>query len=310
MRNMQQYLQSPRPSRRRGARRQTPEGRVAAAALAALLDQPRFEVLPTAGVADLVAQHLPTGRTVTVTASPTRGLEATVRLSEQLAGLGFEVVPHVAARMVTDAAELAEIVARLRAVGVEGIFVPSGDAAQAGSYPDAVSLLRALDDLGRPFTSVGITAYPESHPTISDDLTVQSMWDKHRHATEMVSNMTFDPHLVEDWLAQVRRRGVTLPLWLGLPGPVGTAQLLGVATRIGVGDSARFLIKHHRSVARLLRPDGFSTDTFLDRLAPALARDESRIAGLHLFTFNQVAETESWRKRLQDRLAEGGVDDL
>ena len=252
--------------------------------------------------------HVPAGRLLTVTASPGRGLQATLDTSVELAGLGYEVVPHLAARMVADAAHLSEIVDQLREAGIHRVFVPSGDAVEAGAYPDAVALLEALHALGSPFPAVGITGYPESHPTIPDDLTVQAMWDKRRYATEMVSNLTFDPQVVETWLARVRGRGVTLPVWLGVPGQVDTTKLLTVATRIGVGDSTRFLLKQPGTVARLLAPKGFDTERFLRRLAPTLARDESVVAGLHFFTFNQFAATEAWRARLLARLREGGAD--
>lgn len=281
--------------------------RAAIGALADMLEHPRFEVLPTPGTVESVATHLPHGRMVTVTASPSRGLDPTIDLAVELALLGYEAVPHLAARMVVDQVHLAEIVAHLHQAGVTRIFVPSGDADQAGAYPDAVALLQGLDELGSPFAHVGITGYPESHPTISDDLTVQAMWDKRRYATELVSNLSFDPRAVEEWLFRVRRRGVTLPLWLGVPGPVGTTRLLGIASRIGVGESTRYLLKHRRTVARLVAPGGFSTDAFLRRLAPALTRSDSVVAGLHVFTFNQVAEAEAWRARLLAQLREGGA---
>ena len=76
--------------------------------------------------------------------------------------------------------------------------MPGGDADPVGDYPDALSLLEDLTELGKPFAHVGITGYPESHPTISDDLTVQSMWDKRRYATHIVSNLTFDPDVDRD----------------------------------------------------------------------------------------------------------------
>ena len=304
MRNMK--VRTPRGTPR-AARRSAAPRRPATAALVDLLERPRFEVLPTAGTAELVAAHVPGGRMLTVTASPNRGLEPTLALSVELAARGYDAVPHLAARMVTDAAHLADIVARLQEAGITRVFVPSGDAQQAGAYPDAVALLTGLAELGSPFPHVGITGYPESHPTISDDLTVQAMWDKRRHATEMVSNLTFDPRVVETWLARVRQRGVSLPLWLGVPGRVDPTRLLGVATRIGVGDSARFLVKHRRTLARLAAPRGFDAESFLRRLAPTLARDESVVAGLHVFTFNQIAETEAWRVQLIARLHEGGA---
>ena len=305
MRNTEIHRVAPRLRR---SRRPALGRHAAAAALADLLERPRFEVLPTPGAAATVAAHVPTGRQMTVTASPGRGLEATVDVAVELAGLGYDVVPHLAARMVADAAHLTDIVERLRGAGITRIFVPSGDAPEPGDYPDAVSLLEALDAMGSPFASTGITGYPESHPTIPDDLTVQAMWDKRRYATEMVSNLTFDPQVVETWLTRVRARGVTLPVWLGVPGPVDPTKLLSVATRIGVGDSARFLLKQPRTVARLVAPRGFDAERFLLRLAPTLARDESVVAGLHFFTFNQVAATEEWRARLLARLREGGAD--
>ena len=41
-----------------------------------------------------MAEHVPAGRAVTVTASPSKGLEATLALSERLAARGYDVVPH------------------------------------------------------------------------------------------------------------------------------------------------------------------------------------------------------------------------
>ncbi|WP_432476878.1 methylenetetrahydrofolate reductase [Nocardioides sp. GXQ0305] len=296
------------PPRLRWGRRPAPARQAAAGALADLLEQPRYELLPTASATEAVVAHVPTGRLLTVTASPGRGLQATLDCAVELAGLGYEVVPHLAARMVADAAHLTEIVDRLQEAGIHRVFVPSGDATEAGAYPDAVALLEALDAMGSPFPQVGITGYPESHPTIPDDLTVQAMWDKRRYATEMVSNLAFDPQVVETWLARVRKRGVTLPVWIGVPGQVDSARMLAVATRIGVGDSTRFLLKQPRTVARLVSPGGFDPERFLRRLAPTLARDEAVVAGLHFFTFNQFAATEAWRARLLAQLREGGAD--
>src|SRR6478735_10125258 len=125
-----------------------------------LLEQARYEVLPTGTTEAKVLEHLPRDRTVTVTASPTKGLEATLDLTERLTGHGYLAVPHLAARMVRDRAELAEICDRLTGKGVTHVFVPGGDADTPGEFPDALSLLEALAELGRPFPHVGITGYP------------------------------------------------------------------------------------------------------------------------------------------------------
>ncbi|GAB6986575.1 methylenetetrahydrofolate reductase [Nocardioides pyridinolyticus] len=267
-----------------------------------LLGQARYEVLPTASTEEKVLAHVPRDVVITVTASPGKGLEATFDLSERLTGHGYTVVPHVAARMVAGRSELAEICERLTGKGISRIFVPGGDAEPAGDYPDALALLEDLADLGRPFTQVGVTGYPESHPTIHDDLTVQSMWDKRRYATHVVSNLTFDPAVIRDWVHRMRRRGITMPLLLGIPGPVDRAKLLAMATKIGVGESTRFLAKHKGTFARLAAPGGFTGERFLEKCAPTLGEPEALVEGLHVFTFNQVAETEAWRQDLLRRL--------
>jgi len=271
--------------------------------LADMVTSARYEVLPTGSIEDKVLEHLPPGRTVTVTASPAKGIEATLSLTERLSRAGYTAVPHLAARMVSGREELSEICSRLREAGVTTVFVPGGDQdPPAGSYSAALDLLEDLTVLGRPFAEVGITGYPESHPTISDDLTVQSMWDKRRHATHIVSNLSFDPEVIRSWLDRLRTRGVTMPMLLGIPGPIDRAKLLAMATRIGVGDSTRFLAKHKGTFARLAAPGGFTGERFLESCAPALARPEALVTGLHVYTFNQVAETEAWRRAYLDRL--------
>ncbi|MEO5851324.1 MAG: methylenetetrahydrofolate reductase [Nocardioides sp.] len=272
------------------------------ATLLRLLDHARYEVLPTPTIEDKVLAAVPRDVEITVTASPGKGLESTLALAERFAGHGYAVVPHLAARMVTDRAELTEIVARLREAGISRVFVPGGDASPAGDYPDALSLLEDLTALGSPFDHVGVTGYPESHPTIHDDLTVQAMWDKRRHATHIVSNLTFDPAQIKDWLHRVRLRGITLPLLLGVPGPIDRAKLLGMATKIGVGDSTRFLAKQGGLMTRLVAPGGFTGERFLTACAPTLGDPEARVEGLHVYTFNQVAETQAWRRDLVARL--------
>jgi methylenetetrahydrofolate reductase (NADPH) len=269
-----------------------------------LLTHARYEVLPTPSVEAKVLDSVPTTVPVTVTASPSMGLDRTIVMTERLTAQGYRVVPHLAARMISGRSELAELVDRLKAAGITNVFVPGGDADTVGDYPDALSMLEDLSALGSPFEDVGVAGYPESHPTIHDDLTVQSMWDKRRHATYVVSNLTFDPAVVKDWLHRMRLRGISLPLLVGMPGPVDRTKLLGMATKIGVGDSTRFLVKQKGLMTRLVAPGGFTGETFLTRCAPTLGDPEAHVPGLHVYTFNQVAETEAWRRdwlrRLED----------
>lgn len=264
-----------------------------------LLTTARFEVLPTAKVEDAILGSLPHDTTITVTASPAKGLEATLELAERLTKHGYPVVPHLAARMISGKSELAEIADRLTAQGITNVFCPAGDAdPPAGDYAGALPLLEDLSALGKPFAEVGITGYPESHPEIEDDVTVQAMWDKRKHATYIVSNMCFDPDAVQSWLRRLRRRGVELPVLIGMPGPVERAKLLGMATKIGVGQSVRFLKTHVSTLSRIAAPGGYNPEKFLEKSSRYLADPALGVRGLHLFTFNQVAQTQQWCQEL------------
>jgi methylenetetrahydrofolate reductase (NADPH) len=278
------------------------------ATLVGLLRSARYEVIPTAGVEEKVLECVPRELTVTVTASPTKGLDATLELTERLRAGGYRVVPHLSARLVRDGAHLREIVDRLRTAGIDDVFVPAGDAdPPAGRFEAALPLLVELTRLGRPFPQVGIPGYPESHPRIDDDITIQAMWDKREHATYIVSNLCFDARVLATWIARVRRRNVTLPIHLGVAGPVETTKLLAVATKIGVGESTRLLRTHPSWLTNLVRPGGYSPERLLRRVsglltAPDPTMPDPRIVAVHVYTFNQLAETERWRQRmLQER---------
>jgi methylenetetrahydrofolate reductase (NADPH) len=274
--------------------------------LDALLRDPRYEVFPAKGTEQAVLEWVPRGMTVTVTASPVKGLDATIDLAEKLAAHGYRVVPHLAARSVTGEEHLAGIVGRLKAVGCDDVFVPGGDATHpAGPFDSALPLLERLAEMGNPFGRVGITGYPESHPKIHDDITIQAMWDKRKYATYIVSNVCFDAAQLSRWIQRIRVRGVTLPLYVGLAGPAERTRLLRMAAVAGASESARFISRHPGWILRFWVPGGYSPDRLLDRGAGVLTAPDSGVVGLHLFTFNQLQQTEQWRRAALERT---GID--
>ena len=272
-------------------------------ALVAFLRSPRYEVLPTEDVEERVLAAVPREVTITVTASPRRGIDATIELAERLASNGYGVVPHISARLIRDSAHLREVLERVAAIGRNEIFVIAGDAKEAaGEFPDSVSLLTALMSEPHGLREIGVTGYPERHSFIDDDLTIQAMWDKRSIATYIVSNLCFDPRTVRKWVARVRRRGVQLPIYIGLAGVADPTKLLRISTRIGVVDSARFLRGHSNWFLRMIRPGGYDPGRFTAGLLPDLASPERKVAGLHVFTFNEIEPTERWRQATLARL--------
>ena len=178
-----------------------------------------------------------------------------------------------------------------------------GSASPAGPFDGALPLLERLTEMGRPFVRVGITGYPESHPKIHDDITIQAMWDKRRYASYIVSNVTFDAAGLGRWIGRIRARGVTLPLQVGLAGPAERGKLLKMAAVAGAAESARFITRHPGWILRFWAPGGYSPDRFLDKAAAGLTDPAAGVTGLHVFTFNQLRQTEEWRTALLSRLA-------
>ena len=275
----------------------------AASAVADLLRRPRYEVLPLEGIEDDIAARLGDDVILTVTGSPSRGLDATLELSELLARGGYTVVPHLPARQVHDQAHLDELLDRILAERIRRLFVPAGDAsAVAGAFDGAAALLAAMGDRRAEFEAIGITGYPESHHLISDDETIKAMFEKAEMATEIISQICFDAGTIADWIRKVRARGTHLPIWIGLPGIVDYSKLFRISMKIGVGESARFLGHQHGWLSRLLMRR-FNPDGIVRGLAPTAADPEARVAGFHIYTFNEIERTERWRRETLDRLA-------
>ena len=251
----------------------------------------------------MVVEHVPRNISLTVTASPGKGMPATVDLTERLAAHGFNVSPHLSARLIRDRSELAEILDRLHEAGIRSVFVVAGDVPEpAGNFEGAAALLETMAEIGHQFGKVGITGYPESHPIISDETTIQAMYDKAPYADYIISQICFDPKTISGWARWVKRRGVDLPIRVGMPGVVNRQKLVRISATIGLGESARFLLKQRNWLLKMFMPGGYSPNRLVLGLKPALADPESNLEGFHIYTFNDVEKTEAWRREMLKRV--------
>jgi methylenetetrahydrofolate reductase (NADH) len=267
------------------------------AALKRLVADAKYELIPLGTVMDKCAA-LPAGAAVTVTASPSHGMEATMDVCEALAARGHDVTPHLSAHMTRDRAHLQELLDRARAAGITKAFVVGGDTKDKGEFHDGLTLLRAMDELGHPFSEIGVPGYPEGHETIAEDVLLQALKDKQPFAAAMTTQMCFNPGAVSSWLDRMRAAGITLPLHLGVPGVAELAKLMTISARIGIADSARYLKKNRKMVGHLMKKGSFGPDVFLEALAPTLADPSADVQALHVFTFNQVQNTADWQRRM------------
>ena len=265
-------------------------------AIGRVLVDPTFELIPLKNARDQAAA-LPRGATVSVTASPGKGIEATVELTIELERAGLRAIPHLSARMIRDRAHLATILTRLQDEGIDRAFVVGGDAEEPGEFLDGLSLLRAMADLDKLPAELGCPCYPQGHPDIPDDILLQALRDKAPLVRYMTTQLCFDPRAIGSFIAARRAEGIALPVKLGIPGVAEIPKLLSISARIGVRDASKFVLKNARFVGQLLRSGGTYRPTqLLRQLAPVLADPAADVMGLHVYTFNNVAATEAWRE--------------
>lgn len=276
-----------------------------AEAMRRVLDNPIFELIPLKNALDQ-ANHLPDGATVSVTASPAKGIDATFELTEQLQDMGFKVVPHLSARNTTDRAHLERILNRLDTLDVKRVFVVGGDEKESGEFSDGLSLLVAMSDIGHDMT-VGIPSYPEGHAFIPDAALGGALVDKQPFASSMTTQMCFSGEAIADWIRNQRANGIELPVILGIPGVADRMRLLKISARIGVGDSIRFLRKNVSTAARFVKPGNSSPADLLEELGPRLDDPLMNIDGVHIYTFNSCDTTEEWRQQYLQQLTSDTV---
>src|SRR5699024_561595 len=133
--------------------------------------------------------------------------------------------------------------------------------------------------------------------------------DKIFFAGHMVTQICCPPDSIRQWLERVRGRGIHIPVYIGIPGVIERRKLLGIAMRIGLGDSTRFLKKGTSMLGQLAGAATYTPDALVDGLSELLDDPELNGAGLHINSFNQVDKTEAWRGRRRAALADVGEVD-
>jgi methylenetetrahydrofolate reductase (NADPH) len=271
----------------------------AAAHRRALTKSLTFELIPLKSLADAV-DALPEHAEVSVTCSPTKGIEETQRLTEELLSKGYQAIPHIAARMVRDQAHTVELADWCRDLGLTKAFIVGGDAPEPGDYLGAVEFLADFAPANHGLDTIGVTAYPDGHAFLSNDVLHRALHDKQRILADAGVNgycstqMCFNPDAIAKWLWTEREAGLTLPVHLGISGVVDKAKLLKMGARLGIGDSLKYLRKNVGAVVKMMTTVSYDPNDLLLPLSGEML--DRGVEGLHVFTFNQVDATNRWRQ--------------
>lgn len=273
-------------------------------ALVRALARPRYEIVPLRGALE-AAQALPEGAAVSVTCSPALGLDQSLEFAVSLtqARRDLRVIAHLAARRVRDRQHLKSVLARMAAAGLRHVFVIAGDRTdQAGAYESGFALVRDLHELRADLDTVGVPGYPEGHAFLSEAQLNEALNAKAAFADYAVTQLCFDAGLIRQWLQQRRAGGLGLPVYIGIPGALQRRRLLGIALRIGLGDSVRFVRRNGGLAGGLMGAARYVPDDLLYAMAGDFADPALGIAGVHINTFNQIEATEAWRHSFCARL--------
>lgn len=227
-----------------------------------------------------------------------------VEPAARLRRAGLVPVPHIGARHIESAAQLARFMARLvDEAGVDRVLIIGGDRAKpAGPYDSSLAVMQTdvLQKVG--ITRIAVAGFPEGNPNISEialDDTLAAKLDFARsHGLEfsIVTQFCFKAEPILAWLTHIRSRGIDIPIRVGLAGPAGLVTLVRYAVRCGVGNSLHVLTEHP-SFAKLLTEKG--PEPIIRDLA-ASAEPESKkplpagVVGLHFYVFGGFNKTLDW----------------
>ena len=226
---------------------------------------------------------------------------AQVTAARRLRELGYEPVPHLAARRLTTVAALEDHVAALAGeAGVADMLVVGGGAARpAGSFASSLSVLETglLDRYA--IREVGVAGHPEGSPDFPESVAVeilrlkQAFGERTGVNLRIVTQFGFDADRAIAWAAGLGEHGIDLPVHLGVAGPAKLTTLLKYAAMCGVGNSIGFLRKRALSLGALASNQ--SPETVVGPIeAHWRANPGSPIEQIHVFPFGGIEKAAEW----------------
>lgn len=245
---------------------------------------------PTANEIASLAAILPPGTQVYLTAIPDTDPQSQIEAAARLRRAGLEPVAHIAARRLTGAVQLNELLSGLRGeADMKRLLIIGGDVDTSGPFTDALTVIQRGSLREHGFEDIGISGYPEGHPKIPLPRIEAALDQKIAAArvaglrVSIVSQFSFSGDHIVAWLRQLRACGITVPVKVGMAGPASVAGLMRYAKRCGVAASLRGLMAGTgRGLIGHAGPD--------DVIATLEAAGDLN-AGPHYFSFGGAVET-------------------
>jgi len=197
--------------------------------------------------------------------------------AKELVQNGFNPVPHFPARSIKNLNELKDYVSMCKDFGVKQALVIGGSTEPTGDYHCS---LQILDSGLFEGWKIGIAGHPDGSPDISDSDLEKSMKDKMPFADYIVTQWLLDSQSIAKFISKQ-----TLPVHVGITGPLKISSLLKFASIVGAKNSLNFLKSNATKAVDLLKPK--DPNDLIENL-------KKLTENFHIYTFGGLKETNKW----------------
>ena len=189
---------------------------------------------------------LPKLNDVYITMLPGNDYREVANKAKELVQSGFNPIPHFPARSIKNLDELKNYVGMCKDFGVKQALVIGGSAKPIGDYHCSLQILETGLFQGM---KIGIAGHPDGSPDISDSDLEKAMKDKMPFADYIVTQWLLDTKAISDFISKQ-----SLPVHVGITGPLKISSLLKFASIVGAKNSLNFLKSNATRAVDLLRP--------------------------------------------------------
>ena len=221
--------------------------------------------------------ELPKLKDVYITMLPGDDYKGVANKAAELTKSGFNPVPHFPARSIKNQNELKDFVNRCKDGGVKQALVIGGSAQPIGDFHCSLQLLETGLFEG---WKIGIAGHPDGSPDISDKDLEKAMNDKKPYADYIITQWCLDVEPISAFLSKQ-----TLPVRVGITGPLKITSLLKFANIVGAKNSINFLKTNVTKALDLLKPR--DPNDIIEKL-------KDSADNFHIYTFGGLKETNKW----------------
>jgi len=221
--------------------------------------------------------ELPKVKDIYITMLPGDDYKGIANKAAELTKSGFNPVPHFPARSIKNQSELKDFVNRCKDGGVKQALVIGGSAQPVGDFHCALQLLETGFFEG---WKIGIAGHPDGSPDISHKDLEKAMIDKKPYADYIITQWSLDVKPIAAFLSKQ-----TLPVCVGITGPLKISSLLKFANIVGAKNSINFLKTNITKALDLLKPR--DPNDLIEKL-------KGSTKNFHIYTFGGLKETNKW----------------